>query len=483
MNGWKTYSVKMDKMVELRIKESGTFSFAWKMDQFDANNKLIFKHSHQQESLEYTTDWKITDEYIVNKDDVLSWYLPNTVCQAWFAFPTEKINVPPSLISLTPDKLSPSEAGNIIKWTAKASDKEDAILLYKFLLNDSDRTTWTKENTWMWNTTEDLGTCKIGVQVRDENHAGPDGFDDCKSENFTIIYPKPICKLNAPDSTCLCSKIIASLNCTGNELVYGWSINRGRYILNSPNGNSISLKSNDSGPIMIIANATNHYGRKSNYSKSIDILPSDRGEIIYLDPNANLSEVIDRSENKTLCLEDGDYAGGLIIKTKNIKIKSKTKLGARLVDIEGLDLLNSSSGIIIFNSTYCDVKYNNISCYEKAGIHIELSSHNNITYNNIHAYSTRYGAGYGFNITQSNGNQILNNQIITKGFAFAIDDLSYNNIVNLASNSCIYSSSHETACKIDSIGNMNGTRHCQNGPLFGCLECDQINDTNTWSCT
>jgi hypothetical protein len=89
MPGWTTYSVKMDKMAELKILEGGKFSFAWKTDQLDPKNKLFFKHSYIQDQLECTTNWKRTNDYGVNKDDKLSWYLPNAVGQIWIAFPPQ----------------------------------------------------------------------------------------------------------------------------------------------------------------------------------------------------------------------------------------------------------------------------------------------------------------------------------------------------------------------------------------------------------
>jgi parallel beta-helix repeat protein len=191
------------------------------------------------------------------------------------------------------------------------------------------------------------------------------------------MYSRPICALNVPDSTCICSKIVANMNCIGSDLAYDWSIIGGSYINNSPNGSSILLRPNNVGTVTVIGNVSDPNGGKSTYSRSTTILPNDRREVVYLNPDANLSEVIARSENKTLCLEDGTYAGGIVINKKNIKIKSRNRLGARIVsnrpdysivldntsdvDIEGLDISGSDSGVILFNSTYCDIENCSIS--------------------------------------------------------------------------------------------------------------------------
>ena len=106
----------------------------------------------------------------------------------------EKANKPPKLISLTSDKPSSQDAGMPITWTAKAKDPDNDQIFYKFLLNDNHVTNWTKNNTWVWNTTnDDVGENQIEVQVRDGKygHALPNEFDGSKNVSFTITEPKP----------------------------------------------------------------------------------------------------------------------------------------------------------------------------------------------------------------------------------------------------------------------------------------------------
>jgi len=94
---------------------------------------------------------------------------------------------PPRLISLAPDKKSPQEAGSVVTWTAKAKDPDNDQISYRFFLNGYPVTKWLNDNSWVWTTTEaDTGDNKIEVYVRDGKHAGPNGFDSNKVDNFSI---------------------------------------------------------------------------------------------------------------------------------------------------------------------------------------------------------------------------------------------------------------------------------------------------------
>ncbi len=199
-DGWTTYSIESLQIAKIEILQEGDFCFASKMDS-PTPNELYFNNKF----IESTQEFKKSNYVHVNKNDILKWVFSvkdSKGGKVWIAFPTEQIvtgeNKPPSLNSLEPDKLSPQEAGNIISWIANASDEDKDVLLYKFILNNSDRTKWINENIWIWNTTDDIGACKIGVKVRDNNHAGPDEFDDYKETNF-IINPKKELKINISD--------------------------------------------------------------------------------------------------------------------------------------------------------------------------------------------------------------------------------------------------------------------------------------------
>ena len=113
--------------------------------------------------------------------------------------PTIPENQPPFIVSLVSDKFSPQDAGTIITWTAKASDPENDLLVYRFLLRGRTVSDWSSANSWTWTTTsDDIGENQIEVQVRDEKHAGPDGFDSSKIVSFAITESKPVVPENQP---------------------------------------------------------------------------------------------------------------------------------------------------------------------------------------------------------------------------------------------------------------------------------------------
>jgi hypothetical protein len=106
------------------------------------------------------------------------------------------LNQPPAITSLQADKSSPQMAGSTITWTADATDPEGDPIAYLFFLNGRTVTEWQFQNQWTWTATDtDIGENKIEVQVRDDKHKGPDGFDDHEKSGFNIAsgrsYPKP----------------------------------------------------------------------------------------------------------------------------------------------------------------------------------------------------------------------------------------------------------------------------------------------------
>ena len=117
---------------------------------------------------------------------------PSTPTQPTIAPQVE--NKPPKLTDLRPDKAS-AQAGQVITWTAMATDPEPADqLLYKFWLTGPstngqmvDKTGWISDNTWTWTTTsDDVGNNQVEVWVRDGNNAGENSFDDKLSRTFVV---------------------------------------------------------------------------------------------------------------------------------------------------------------------------------------------------------------------------------------------------------------------------------------------------------
>ena len=99
----------------------------------------------------------------------------------------ETSNKAPRLVSLSPDKNSPQEAGSIVNWTAKATDRDDDHIFYRFFLDGDSVTRWTENNSWIWKTNDaDIGPNQVEVHVRDGKHAGPNRFDSNKAYTFSI---------------------------------------------------------------------------------------------------------------------------------------------------------------------------------------------------------------------------------------------------------------------------------------------------------
>jgi hypothetical protein len=108
-------------------------------------------------------------------------------------------NLPPTVESLTPNPASPQEVGATVTWSTKASDPENDLVYYRFLLNGSATEgkwmvvqEWSTNNNWTWNTEEkDAGSSKISVQIKDNKHPSSSGFDEFKnSSRYGIIAPR-----------------------------------------------------------------------------------------------------------------------------------------------------------------------------------------------------------------------------------------------------------------------------------------------------
>ena len=101
-----------------------------------------------------------------------------------------KLNESPSVTSLTADKESPQILGTTVTWTAAASDPESDPISYRFLVNDTPNSDWQPQNQFAWTATVP-GTSQITVQVKDNQHNGPEGVNGNKSAEFAINAPVP----------------------------------------------------------------------------------------------------------------------------------------------------------------------------------------------------------------------------------------------------------------------------------------------------
>jgi hypothetical protein len=104
----------------------------------------------------------------------------------------ERSREPPVLTSLEPDKPGPQEIGAAIKWVARADDPDDTSLYYRFLLKGPSTggswdavQDWSTQSWWDWSPSE-AGSYQVQVDVRDGDHAGPEGRDDFRIRSYEI---------------------------------------------------------------------------------------------------------------------------------------------------------------------------------------------------------------------------------------------------------------------------------------------------------
>ena len=100
-----------------------------------------------------------------------------------------KLNESPSITDLTADQDSPQLLGTTVTWTAEANDPESDPISYRFLVNDTPASDWQSQNQFAW-TAAVPGTSLVTVQVRDDQHDGPQGENGNRSAEFTISAPK-----------------------------------------------------------------------------------------------------------------------------------------------------------------------------------------------------------------------------------------------------------------------------------------------------
>lgn len=106
-------------------------------------------------------------------------------------------NQPPEIVNLVAEPASSQDAGANVTWTASASDPDGDPILYRFFIDDEPMTSWITEKTWTW-TADVAGSYRIDVQVRDGNHAGPNGLDDREIESYAINEPETAEQANEP---------------------------------------------------------------------------------------------------------------------------------------------------------------------------------------------------------------------------------------------------------------------------------------------
>ena len=106
-------------------------------------------------------------------------------------------NQPPEISSFEVTPTSPQEAGTAMTFSANGTDIDGDTLLYRFFVDDNPVSDWIPEKTFVW-TPDKTGTHRIEVRVKDSNHAGPNGLDDRKVENFIINEPIPTKSENRP---------------------------------------------------------------------------------------------------------------------------------------------------------------------------------------------------------------------------------------------------------------------------------------------
>jgi len=108
---------------------------------------------------------------------------------------TSNSNLPPTVESLTTNPASPQEVGATVTWTATASDPENDLIYYKFLLKGPKtggewqvEQDWSTNNAWTWNVVDsDVGSSAVSVRIRDGKHAGAEDMDDFKeSSGYTV---------------------------------------------------------------------------------------------------------------------------------------------------------------------------------------------------------------------------------------------------------------------------------------------------------
>ncbi len=250
--------------------------------------------------------------------------------------------------------------------------------------------------------------------------------------------PKISCSISTIENAVIGQELNASVPFIGSDATYNWRTSSGGIIKSKkPYTNTIIWKAKEAGTTEIYVEISNRNGTCSD-SKKCNI--SER-EIIDAYDYMDLNDLINRSENKVLLLNDGNYTDEIIIRAKNIKIIPKNISGVTFdprgsdycividntsdVFIEGLNIIDCSGGFIIYNSKDCTISNNTIESNTKPAIFLDLSSFNVIK-NNIIKPSIGC-EGQAIRLNNSKSNNISNNSILVNGYAFLLDSFSVNN--------------------------------------------------------
>ena len=216
--GWRTYMLTPPFMGDIEIISPGDFKYAYqlsdspscmlKMDKnplesthgrlIPANRSQSVRTGEKLKCVLYSSDnncgnvlISFPEEYFLPEEEMPA---KNESSRPLNETPPPKleakINRPPIINSFAPNSTSPREAGCTIGWTVNASDEDDDSLLYRFLVNGSNKTDWMTKNNWQWDTSGYSGECRVEVQVRDIENPDTNIFNNSSVNLFLIENPQ-----------------------------------------------------------------------------------------------------------------------------------------------------------------------------------------------------------------------------------------------------------------------------------------------------
>ena len=318
--------------------------------------------------------------------------LPSNDAQGWIdeVKICENIeNRTPSVIGLVPEKSSPQNVSDVIIWTATASDPENDPLLYKFLLNGSDKTGWTNQNTWGWRVTDqEVGNSKIEVQVRDGKHAGPEGFDDRRVAEFTILKPKITSLIFKVNSAKELKEAIDNNSNLEKLILIGSGMYVGSFYIS--NKQNITIKPN----------------------------PEISGDVLINGSNNDYIFAIEDSSN---------------------------------ISIKGITMLKGRNSILLEDSKDCAIISNTFKSFQVDGISLNNTSNTTVTGNDLESLDSKLNVS-GIDLTNSNNNNIVDNTINTgaingRSHEAILLSKSSNNLISFKGNGAIVEDGIECGVK------------------------------------
>lgn len=332
-------------------------------------------------------------------------------------------------------------------------------------------------------------------------NGGPGSVASIDNINIPESIHEINCTIQTNDNVVIGQESIASLPFSGNDATYDWQISSGGIIKSSkPYINRIIWKATKIGETEIKASVISRNGSCTNTTKC-KILER---QTLNITDDMDLNDIISKSENKILLLNDGEYSDEIIIRVKNLKIASKNRYGAIFdnrganysivldntsdVSVEGLNLTDCSGGFIIYNSTDCIIKNNSILSKKKPGIFIDSSS-SNIIANNILRFNSS-DKDQGIRLNNSRYNIIDNNSILTDAYLFLVDLESNSNMIKHDFSEfpgIIFNFNDKTNCSIDCSKHDKHKIKCPNDSenrrdCIKCVSCDKIGTINNWTC-